>query len=310
MPTPISQRKTHYEALVAYLLQPDVVREMGAYSPQLPEALAQWLGQLILLQGVPFHYLVPDERMLPIESIRFFQVDVNWLAALIDGANSIGRVVEADITFDQAFFADIVFEEARLAAGIDSDRLSGFLLRSQLVSDYWTDAQSGIRVDGYANRLPDDPDVNFVPDPLQILRLERLAPNVMLCLFDGVCQEVRLHQPAEGLHFGLDRTDDGFAKQLKIVKAADPALDDVGNYLPQDNPHARLIVQSDTAGTTYMRRGADRVLKVSRVFADMRQQLTQAGALTASDLYTAAEFALEMVEGVDMVRFVAPGGSQ
>lgn len=310
MPTPISQRKTHYEALVAYLLQPDVVREMGAYSPQLPEALAQWLGQLILLQGVPFHYLVPDERMLPIESIRFFQVDVNWLAALIDGANSIGRVVEADITFDQAFFADIVFEEARLAAGIDSDRLSGFLLRSQLVSDYWTDAQSGIRVDGYANRLPDDPDVNFVPDPLQILRLERLAPNVMLCLFDGVCQEVRLHQPAEGLHFGLDRTDDGFAKQLKIVKAADPALDDVGNYLPQDNPHARLIVRSDTAGTTYMRRGADRVLKVSRVFADMRQQLTQAGALTASDLYTAAEFALEMVEGVDMVRFVAPGGSQ
>ena len=62
----------------------------------MPDSLTKWLGKLALLTGVPFNYLVPDERMLPLESIRFFYLDPNWVAALSDGAFSIGRNLTAD----------------------------------------------------------------------------------------------------------------------------------------------------------------------------------------------------------------------
>src|SRR6476620_8800187 len=56
----------------------------------LPDDVSSWLNDLQALIGVPFSYLVPDSRMLPAESIRFFAVDPNWITALIDGALSIG----------------------------------------------------------------------------------------------------------------------------------------------------------------------------------------------------------------------------
>ena len=49
-----------------------------------------WLAKLYLLYGVPFNTLVPDHRMLPMESVRFFYIDENWLTALLNGALSIG----------------------------------------------------------------------------------------------------------------------------------------------------------------------------------------------------------------------------
>ena len=55
---------------------------MGLTTPtadlELPETVRSWFENLILLEGVPFRYLVPDECMLPAESIRFFQ----WYAEL------------------------------------------------------------------------------------------------------------------------------------------------------------------------------------------------------------------------------------
>ena len=63
----------------------------AATPPGLPDDVVTWFGSLAGLHGVPFSYLVPDERMLPPESIRFFHLDPNWIDALIDGAFSIGR---------------------------------------------------------------------------------------------------------------------------------------------------------------------------------------------------------------------------
>ena len=64
----------------------------------MPEALATWFRDIELLKGVPFNYLVPDEGLLPKESIRFFWVDAYWVDCLQDGAFSIGRVTAADQT--------------------------------------------------------------------------------------------------------------------------------------------------------------------------------------------------------------------
>ena len=57
----------------------------------IPSAVIRRFSQFKLLEGIPFHYLVPHPGMLPEESIKFFYLDPNWVNALIDGAYSIGR---------------------------------------------------------------------------------------------------------------------------------------------------------------------------------------------------------------------------
>src|SRR5262249_6307412 len=51
--------------------------------------LVEWIARLVLLYPVPFHYLVPQQTLLPAESLRFFHLDDNWANALVDGALSI-----------------------------------------------------------------------------------------------------------------------------------------------------------------------------------------------------------------------------
>jgi hypothetical protein len=41
---------------------------------------------------------------------------------------------------------------------------------------------------------------------MRLLRLERLAPAVLLCLFDGVPKVVHLEEPRQGVQFGFDAT--------------------------------------------------------------------------------------------------------
>jgi hypothetical protein len=57
---------------------------------ELPQTVTTWFADLALLHGVPFSYLVPDERMLPLESIRFFVwisdgLSACWMAPLVLG---------------------------------------------------------------------------------------------------------------------------------------------------------------------------------------------------------------------------------
>ena len=57
---------------------------------QLPDSVLDWIAKTWLLYDVPFQYLVPDERFLPMESVRFFHLDQNWIEAMVEGALSIG----------------------------------------------------------------------------------------------------------------------------------------------------------------------------------------------------------------------------
>ena len=77
-------------------------RLAGDDQPLLPDEVVSWLARLSLLEGVPFSYLAPDERMLPPESLRMFHLDHAWIDALVDGAFSIGRITEADAALDAA----------------------------------------------------------------------------------------------------------------------------------------------------------------------------------------------------------------
>ena len=103
----------------------------------LPQNVIAWFEHLALLQGVPFNYLVPDERLLPRESIRFFQLDRLWIECLLDGVFSIGRILRSDVEREEEHGETLRKTPLR-------GPLSGFLLRSDVVAGW-----PGLQVDGY-----------------------------------------------------------------------------------------------------------------------------------------------------------------
>lgn len=178
-----------------------------------PGELRRFLARLRLLHGVPFSYLVPDADLLPLESIRFFHLDRAWTDALVQGALSVGTISSADRSQLEAVYPYIRAEvdeaertirqprgEELLKAG--SGAITGFLLRSRLVSGW-----PNLHVRAYASDSLPDAELTDVaeshPGRLKVLRLERLAPAVLLVLFDGVPAVVHIEEPRQGIQFGV-----------------------------------------------------------------------------------------------------------
>src|SRR6185369_6245257 len=74
---------------------------------EMPPYMESFLAHLRLLIGVPFNYLVPDSRMLPDESIRFFYLDRSWTDRLVDGAISVGKIGSREQAHHQAHAAGV-----------------------------------------------------------------------------------------------------------------------------------------------------------------------------------------------------------
>jgi len=223
----------------------------------VPEAISAWFKSLRRLEGVPFNYLVPDERMLPAESIRFFRVDRAWLDCLADGAFSIGRVASSDYEADKSHGLKSP------AAGI-APKLTGFLLRSEVVSGW-----PGLLVDGYSNDSADKQSV-------RMLREDRLSTGVLLCIFSGEVGRVDIHLKAETLHFGLTSKDGAFFKTLRNVNGAQ-----VGEPVKLE----------------HWRKDSPRTLNVAAFADTIGQKLNPPSSLTS------AQFAFQMVEGVENIIF-------
>jgi hypothetical protein len=169
----------------------------------IPADIATWFDGLSLLQGVPFNYLLPDERMLKSESIRFFRLDRFWVECLLDGAFSIGRVTDADHEQDQA----------RLGGPSSNgyEKVSGIVLRSSVVAGW-----PSLLVDAF-----DEPDPSKGGTRLKQLRFERLSSGILICLYEGDLGRVEIHQQPEALHFGLDAPDEHHADYYKDLRDPD-----------------------------------------------------------------------------------------
>ncbi|RMB04973.1 hypothetical protein [Eilatimonas milleporae] len=157
--------------------------------------ITRWLAELLLLDRVPFHYLVIIENLLPKESIRFFEIDNNWLVALGSGALSLSGA-GADPSADslQTNLSRVVeryldWRDARTSTSIPKSTFleeikTGFVLRSALVSGW-----PGLEIEITTTD-------NKVKKPLKI---ERIGEGVLFCIVLGDIQSVSLLQPPEGI---------------------------------------------------------------------------------------------------------------
>jgi hypothetical protein len=268
-------------------------------APVLTDELREWLAQLSLLYGVPIEYLIPDPRMLPAESLRFFYLDRNWLDRMLDGALSVGVLSSREQVFNKAFFSKIYQQvdsaQRQLRSRLRNEKTSpseeiggtmtGLLLRSRLVSDY-----PGLEINAYdAQQLP-----------LQILRMDRLSDSLLICLFQGVPTRVEFIQPSEGLHFGIEndvQTDETFT-YLRGLGFSDPP----GKY-PAGEQLFRDASASDpvTARVAVLTGASSGVVDVLTTTANIESALRAlpGNALknpdTGVDKLTAGGFAIQMI---------------
>lgn len=272
------------------VVRDDATRAAGtarAVAPALggmPPELRDWLVRLRLLDGVPFAYLVADTALLPEESIRWFYMDRRWTDAVVQGALSVGTVNTDDRTQLAAEYPAIrdALDRAernrrrRASTTLDGPAgpVSGFLLRSRAVSGW-----PALHVRAF-HREPDEGDEGIYedghPDRMRLLRLERLAPAVLLCLFDGIPEVVHVEEPRQGVQFGFDQrvTDDGQVRPT--LRPRDATTFEYLPGAPEDVP---------------FRAGASGVVDIQA----LERRLAQRVGSGAEDGLNSAEYALQLV---------------
>jgi hypothetical protein len=260
-----------------------LMQDEGQYEPKpTPDAsIARWLADGALLKGLPMHYLVPDERMLPTESIRFFQVDGSWLEAFRDGALSLGCDSETYACHDAAFLPLLSATAGRataiarpqtrrlLAARNEQAAMlpmSGFLMRSDALVQ-WPDME----IEGMAGGKK-----------VVTLRQQMIGP-ILICLFESVVDTVAIHQPAEAVHFGFLAADDSDGNVKK-------RRDEQGRETSRDP--LKVIPFRDVE---------KKVLDIGGIGGMVRWMA--AGSAEKEKAYRSDQFALQMVTGVDRVVF-------
>lgn len=188
----------------------------------LPPYMESFLAHLRLLVGVPFEYLIPDDRMLPQESIRFFYVDRSWTDRLVDGSIAVGQIGSREEAHYQARASKLAqvldqsermirplqrgtaFVDAKSASDAihrQASTVTGFVLRSSAVRGW-----PHMDVRAYDTTIAEPyraADPAIVSRQLRLLRLEIIAPSVMIALFEGEPKMVILEEPHHGVQFGV-----------------------------------------------------------------------------------------------------------
>lgn len=296
------------DAITQAFASPEAVQE-ALGTPVLPDDVAKWLGKLHTLVGVPYHYLVPDEDMLPPESIRFFRLDEAWVKALIDGAFSLGRNLtteaSASTTIDAAVLGDVMGQSrdvaprrrrraATMPAQLSNERAqsggpvwNGFVMRSRLVADY-----PGLGVNVYPKgHTPTDAQPILLP----VRRLDRLgeASDTIFCLVEGEAFHIDVHEAPEALHYGIgtySHAPGEAPKATKVLRRFDIKPD---GQIIWCEPDPNVTVQ---LGDTF-RKTSPRVMK-------MTEMAKIIGTANNRDAVNSAEMGFEMTQGVGKVTFI------
>ncbi|HEY3706409.1 MAG TPA: hypothetical protein VGL22_15205 [Terracidiphilus sp.] len=287
-----------------HLVNKDWAKLTDTVSYDPPDEVKRFLARAVLVYGIPFQYLVPDERMLPTESVRFFFLDPGWIAIMIQGATSIGRLDAQDTVLDTTM-RHLALEQAMVDAALVRGNgrdigepqaqaaqwpLTGFLLRSGVV-DGW----QGVEMKAYGAD-----GVELAP-----LRIDRLAPDILLCIFNGKVAHMTVKQPPEGLHFGLSPVGNGQYQRLSLRKVTekDGAVQP-GEQIQKAGDGSRPIDAPMRSG----KGRPTRVVRVAELAALFQQRLTE--LKQAPSVFTSGEFGVEMVESPGLVDFKLGAGNK
>jgi len=291
-------------ALTNFMADPAVQQKILSLVQDDLDPVSQWLAKLLLLYPVPFSYLVPDERMLPVESMRFFYLDNNWVSSLLDGAQSIGMESSRETFFYEMTHGLIersAYEAAKVLrtampgaepppAESDQNLMSGLLLRSAVVSGW-----PNLAVRPYLNNK----------QLLKILRMDHLSPNVLLCIFWGVPDYIEISEPQEGFAFGVDEDGNIGLRYPTTPPATTGAV--IGDQLPGDPLFAvRDLTQKQKL---YMRAPDSRVMDLNPdaatgLILSLKKALGDQ-LKTPLTSFGPADFALQMVKAPEAVKLIS-----
>lgn len=281
----------------------------GSATQLTPPDILAFLAKLRMLSGVPFNTIVPDAELLPNESIRFFFLDRAWTDALVQGALSVSTANSVDRAQLEKLYptveAEIDDAERRVRApggeellGGTAGLVTGFLMRSAAVAGW-----PGMHVRAYRTE-PGQHDEEVLPEShasrIKLLRLERLAPAVLLALFDGAPSVIHIEEPRQGVQFGTRLSPGGNGRQVATVPARNVSsgryVDDTGAQIdpaslkPGESPSElankiRVRFRRGVAGVVDM-------TNTARAFRDAPGTgMTGAG----DDRIDGAEYALQML---------------
>ena len=165
--------------------------------------------------------------------------------------------------------------------------MTGFLLRSRAVSGW-----PGLHVRAYkAEPAENDEEIlpESHPDRVKLLRLERLAPAVLLALFDGLPQVVHIEEPRHGVQFGVALKETG----ANTYSASVPARNvQTAKYVGPSGAEVATAAQAMRLPVRF-RPGSPGVLDLAntaRAFLSV-----DATKMNTDGRLDGAEFALEMI---------------
>lgn len=278
----------------------------------MPPYMESFLAHLRMLVGVPFDYLVPDARLLPDESIRFFYLDRSWTDRLGDGAIAVGKIGSRDQAHHQAnapavnqqldqterivrqlqigksgSFADqkSANDQKQSAAGV----VTGLLLRSAAVAGW-----PSMDVRAYDQDLAEPLDASSqaaIEHQLLTLRLELLSPSVLIALFQGIPKLVILEEPHHSIQFGiLDPSASGdFSMYIR---------DTTGHQIPapSNTPALGWTKGNPITIPVPVRAANPRVLHIAKLRDALQAETTVATGKPMPQQNGSAEFALEVLQ--------------
>jgi len=256
----ISGQRTDLDRM-SILLAMEKVREMlkGQLQKEIKD-ISDYVCKIRLLNDIPFYYIVPDSRMLPQESIRFFHIDKSWMEALLDGVTTIGVHAKREISC-KALLLEFINE-------VIKPDTTGFLLRSAMVAGW-----PGLKIKASIK----------TGEEIKLARIDRLSEDVLLCLFDGVPDEVELCEPEEQFHFGTDK--DGYIT-LRCLK------DNTGEAIKP----MQIFGSNESSVNKYIRDKKYEVLNIISVKEHGNDLLSDLSRIVKNnEMMSTSDFALQMI---------------
>ncbi|KAH6964756.1 hypothetical protein EDB82DRAFT_479148 [Fusarium venenatum] len=113
-------------------------KDKNMYNETNDPVSTDWIVDCMFLDRVPAHYLISDPSHIPLEALRYFYIDRNWLDAMVDGALSLANHMGQDM--DRAAIKWGINQFLKHTPEQQTHRPQvptyGFYLRSDLVTMY------------------------------------------------------------------------------------------------------------------------------------------------------------------------------